>query len=106
MSRQLQADAEESSELQLQIRLMTDQLQLAHDRHENVAQALALSMEAERRVVASLERAVRLQREAEEDRDAWFRAPAFWAAVGGAVILTIQVVAVWAFNQLADDTGR
>lgn len=83
-----------------QVRLLEARLELGLDRERHIQRLRELAEEGERVAVDALEAAVRARREAEEARDAWYRHPAFWAALGAVLTVALEVVAVYLFRQL------
>lgn len=82
------------------VRLLEQRLVLSDERAALQARQVALAEEGEQTAVDALEAAVRARRQAEEDRDAWFRHPAFWAVLGAVIVVVLEAVAVWAFGEL------
>lgn len=68
------------------------------DASDQYAAALQQSLLTDGRIQEHLEQQVvkltTLAREATESRDAWYRSPWLWAAVGGAVVIVLEVVAL------------
>ena len=82
------------------VELLEDRLALQGDRDVLTARQVALAVQEAEAATGALEAAVRRAREAEEARDAWYRAPLLWFAVGGVVVVVLEVVAIWAFSEL------
>lgn len=59
-----------------------------------------LAVEEAERARAVLTEAVRARRVAEEELDAWYRAPALWFALGGVAVVALVAVAVWALDSV------
>ena len=62
---------------------------------------VALAAQEAETATAALEAALRRAREAEEDRDAWYRAPALWFTVGVVATVVLEVVAIWAISEVS-----
>jgi hypothetical protein len=84
------------------VRLLEGRLTLQEERSALQERQVALAEEGEQEAVGALEAAVRGRREAEEEMDAWYRHPALWAALGGAAVIILEVVAVWVLNAAGD----
>ena len=82
------------------IRLLETQLTIAGEREGLVHRQALLAEQEAAAAVGALEAAVRGRREAEEDLNAWYRSPILWVVVGAAVVIILEVVAVWAFGKL------
>lgn len=74
-----------------------EQLVVKDQRIVQVKEALQLSIQAEARMAAVVLAAVRGQRQAEDDLDAWYRSPGLWAGIGvlGVVILEVGVLVLY-----------
>jgi len=82
------------------VRLLDQQLQLTGERDALRVRQVALAEEGEERAVEALTAAVRRAREAEEDRDAWYRHPAFWAVLGAVIVVGLEALAIWALSEV------
>ena len=82
------------------VHLLEQRLQLQGERDALQERRVALAVQEAAVAVEALEAAVRRAREAEESRDAWYRHPAFWFVTGAVVVIVLEIVAVWAFQQL------
>jgi len=107
MAKEIQADVEELRRLRPvladQERLLghrLERLEVKDARILQVKEALDLSMQAEERTKSVVEAAVRGQRQAEEDLDAWHRSPALWVGVGVVATVLLEVAALALFNAL------
>lgn len=87
------------------VHLMETRLQLTDERDELHARELALAdrdaeLAGEQAAVASaaLEAALRRARDAEAERDAWWRSPILWLAVGVALTVVLEIAAVAALG--------
>jgi hypothetical protein len=81
------------------VHLLEERLHLGDERHGLMVRQVTLAEEGEQRAVNALEAAERLRRQAEEDRDAWYRHPAFWAVVGAVIVAGLEALAIWALSQ-------
>lgn len=82
------------------VRLLEERIQLADERDTLRTREVALATAEADAARTALEAAVRRAREAEADRDAWYRHPGLWAAVGAVVVIVLGVIGVWAVDQL------
>jgi hypothetical protein len=82
------------------VSLFEERLTLTHERQELTQRQIQLAQEGEERAVGALENSERGRRQAEEDRDAWYRHPALWFVVGGVVVGAIFALGVYAYSQL------
>lgn len=87
------------------VHLMETRLRLVDERDELHARALALAdrdaeLAGEQAAVASaaLEAALRRARDAEAERDAWWRSPILWLAVGVVLTVALEIAAVAALG--------
>lgn len=90
----LLGDVEELRLLRDRVGLMDERLTLRDDQLRLSREALALGRAAEERATGALEAAVRRARQAEEDRDAWWRSPVLWFTVGAVLTIGLEVAAV------------
>lgn len=74
-----------------QLRLRDEQVVLLNAQVQDLRAAVSAGREAEERATGALEAAVRRARQAELDRDVWYRSPFLWGLsgllVGGAAVL-------------------
>lgn len=77
------------------VRLLEQRMQLVDERDALRLRQVGLAAQEAQLARDALEAAIRDAREARADRDAWFRHPALWAAVG--VVLAGALVAVGAY---------
>lgn len=89
------------------VHLMESRLRLTDERDALHARALALAdrdaeLAGEQAAVASaaLETALRRARDAEAERDAWWRSPILWLAVGVVLTIALEIAAVFALRQV------
>lgn len=78
------------------VRLLEQRVRLSDERDALRAREVALAGREADVAREALEAALRRAREAEEVRDAWFRHPALWAAVGAALAGALVAVAAYA----------
>ena len=83
------------------VHLLEERLALADQRDALRAREVALAVREADAARGVLEAAERRAREAEEEAGAWYRHPAFWTGVGAVVVIALEAVAIWAFNQLS-----
>jgi hypothetical protein len=77
------------------VELLDQRLRLTDERIAHLEEARQLADQIIERAEGALETAMRRARQAEEDRDAWYRSPYLWFAVG--VIVAGALVAVGAY---------
>lgn len=77
------------------VRLLEERAALAEQRDALRAREVSLAAEEAQAAVLALEAAVRRAREAEADRDAWYRHPALWVVIGVAVTIALEVALVY-----------
>ncbi len=82
------------------VSLLEQRLRLDDQRIELRDREVALAVEQAEVATENLETALRRAREAEEEKDAWYRHPAFWFAVGVVITIALEVAAVFAFNEV------
>jgi hypothetical protein len=82
------------------VSLFEERLTLTNQRQALTHEQVQLAQAAEERAVGALEAAERGRREAEEDRDAWYRHPALWFVVGAVVIGALGALGIWGVSQL------
>lgn len=82
------------------VRLLEERATLADRRDALRVREIELAEEEAREAVTALEAAVRRAREAEADRDAWYRHPALWAGIGAVLVVALEVVAVYLLSSL------
>lgn len=82
------------------VQLLDTKLTIATERRALVDRQVALAEQEAELATGALEAAVRGRREAEEALNAWYRSPILWVVVGAAVVIILEVVAVWAFGKL------
>jgi hypothetical protein len=82
------------------VHLLEERLEVSGERHELMQRQVQLAEEGEQAAVGALEAAVRRAREAEEERDAWYRHPLLWAVVGVVVTVALEAVAIWGLSQV------
>lgn len=82
------------------VRLLEERAALAEQRDALRAREVELAEQEAAAAVSALEAAVRRAREAEAERDAWWRHPALWAAVGAVVVVALEVVAVYLLSSI------
>lgn len=82
------------------VSLLEQRLTLSDERHQLMERQVELAEQGEQAAVDALEAAVRRAREAEEERDAWYRAPLLWFIVGGVVVIVLEALAIWALSEL------
>jgi len=80
------------------VRLLEERIALAGERDLLREHEVELATSEADSARAALEAAVRRAREAEADRDAWWRHPALWAGVGVVLVIVLEVVAAWALG--------
>lgn len=73
------------------VSLLEDRLRLGDERTELLRRQVRLAEEGEQHAVSALEAANRARRRAEEDKDAWYRAPALWFAIGVVAAVAIGI---------------
>ena len=83
--------------------LLTQENERKDRRHEFQLEVTSQAEEGEQAAVGAVEAAVRGRREAEEERDAWYNSKGLWVGIGAVVTIILEVVAVWALNQLPSD---
>lgn len=83
------------------VELLEARLQLQSERDALQERRVALAVQEAETATGTLEAAVRRAREAEEARDAWYRSPALWFAVGVVATVVLEVVAIWAISEVA-----
>jgi hypothetical protein len=76
------------------VRLLEERLEVAEERDALRAREVALAVQEADAARGALEAAIRRAREAEEERDAWYRHPVFLVAVGVVLTVVVQVGAV------------
>jgi hypothetical protein len=84
------------------VRLLEDRLSLGDERDALRARQVALAEQEAQAASEALEAAVRRAREAEEARDAWYRRPGLWLAMGVVLSVALQAVAVWAYSEVSE----
>jgi hypothetical protein len=85
-------------ERQLQVR--AERLQLEETRNIHLREALDLSIKSEERIESVVEAAIRGERLAKEERDAWYRSPSFIIPTTVVGVIGLQVAAVLVINTL------
>jgi hypothetical protein len=93
MTRAIQADIEELQRLRVVSERQSGKIELSRERISNMLTMLELLRQEREFAVGALEQAAKRQREAEEAKDAWYRAPAFWAAIGVVTGVALMVLA-------------
>lgn len=88
-------DLRELPLLHERVRLLDQRLELRDEQVADLRRAVELGIEAEGRLVESIEQAVAARRAAEERVDVWWRSPTLWLSVG--VVLTAGLVALTAY---------
>jgi len=84
------------------LNIRKERLEVKDDRIFQLREALNLSIQAEERSKGVVLTAVKGQREAEEAKDAWYRAPTLWLFIGTGVGITITAIAVKALKGAAE----
>lgn len=82
------------------VALLEQRLMLSDERDGLRSRALELAAQEADAAEGALEAALERARQAEEQRNAWFRHPGLWAAVGVALTVVIEAVAVAAFGEV------
>lgn len=82
------------------ISMLEERLQLSDERLELQQRVTSLAEQEAEQVSGALDAAIGRAREAEESRDAWYRHPALWAAVGVVLTVAVEAVAIWALNRV------
>jgi len=100
VARCLLGDVTELRLVRERVGLLDARLEIREEQITLTREALDLGRRAEERATGALEAAVRGRREAEEERDAWWRSPILWFAVGAVVTVALEVVAVYALAAL------
>lgn len=78
--------------------LLEDRLQVSDERTALLNEAIQLGDQQQAQFQIALEAAVRRAREAEEERDAWYRHPALWFVVGGVIVAALVAVGAYALS--------
>jgi len=82
------------------VSLFEERLTLSDERQALTHEQVQLAQAAEERAVEALEAAERGRREAEDDRDAWYRHPALWFAVGVVVAGALVAVGIYGLSAI------
>lgn len=82
------------------VRLLEQRVQLTDERDELRQREVDLAAEEAQLARDALEAAVRARREAEEARDAWYRHPALWTAIGVVLAGGLVVVTGYALGAI------
>jgi hypothetical protein len=82
------------------VRLLEERVALSDERDALRAREVQLAADEAAAAREALEAAVRRAREAEADRDAWWRHPALWFAVGVVVTVALEVAAIYALDAI------
>lgn len=93
MSRSIQADIEELQRLRVVLERQSAKIEMNRERIANMLEILELVRAEREFAVNALDEAIKGRREAEEARDAWYRSPELWSAVGAVVGVTLVLVA-------------
>lgn len=89
----MQKDVEELRVVRSQIKLLDQQLEIKVERIELLKEIASTNAKAAETAKDSLETAVRLRREAEEDRDSFFAGkPWFWLGIGALAGIVTSVI--------------
>jgi len=91
--RELRGDGAPGAGLRGRVGLLDTKLTLQTAQLADLRLAEGLAVQAKQAAMAALTAAVRGQREAEESRDAWYRAPTLWFGTGLVGALVIAIVA-------------
>jgi hypothetical protein len=83
------------------VSLLAQRLQLSDERHQLMQRQVELANQATEAAEGALEAAVRGRRQAEEERDAWYRHPLLWVVVGVVVTAGLEALAIWGFSQVS-----
>jgi len=93
IARANQADIEELHRLRVVSERQTAKIEMNRERIANMLEILELVRAEREFAVDALEEAVRGRRAAEEAKDAWYRSPELWSAVGAVVGVALVLVA-------------
>ena len=88
-------------EYRARVSLLEQRLELSVERDALQLRRVATAEEEAAAASGALESAERRAREAEESRDAWYRHPALWAAIGAVLVAIVGVGAIWALKSLS-----
>lgn len=80
------------------VRLLEQRIAVHLSVADHLTEAELLSRQIADQAGGALEAAERGRRQAEEDRDAWYRSPALWAGIGGVVVAAVAVAVRYAIS--------
>lgn len=96
------ADIKDYNLVKPEIGLLKDRLEIRAERIEFLKEEVSLATAAADKAESVLSAAIKREREAKEELDAWYRSPILWVAAGVVVTVGLEVAAVYLFDSVAN----